>query len=536
MKKISLISVNQPIGTFYLSSINSLDLLKFVKFSRKSVDRNGFQRDVSKSRIKKILDYCDNPDATFPTAIILSVDSRTVNIEGDQMSYEEEKISAYVIDGQHRLLGIDKYNDKHNFDLPVVLMFDLSVEEEAYVFSIINSTQTKVSTSLLYDLFDVYETDSPQKTCHIIARTMNQDPESPFYNKLKMLGSKKGLYETLSQGTFAEHLLPMITKDHANDAKEIKKNFFKKRITLKYYDTIFRDLFINNSDNTIYKYLFDTFSALEDVFYLEWNSPDYIIAKSTGYGAIMRFINLCYKENESLDFLNYDNMKFSFLKFRIYLAIFQRDWTSTYFPSNAATQAKLAQEIYDSLSNKEVEILKNKKYTESDFSYFQTCNIEFVKNFNNISHEYKIPIYLIMQLSKSSNNYPFLINVTINENINFDISFKDEFNVICASLSMCFEGRMPLKSEENINENMKGFSEQNDTKVKLSDKDPNSIVWISRETIFGNTYITSQSDTLVDIFSDKLGIGREYSYIQLSSSELFTLYHYLLSMKNNFEE
>lgn len=77
-----------------------------------------------------------------------------------------------------------------DFNLPVVLMFNLTMEEKAYVFSIINSTQTKVSMSLIYDLFDLSKTRSFQKTAHEIARSLNKMNNSPFFNRLKMLGKK----------------------------------------------------------------------------------------------------------------------------------------------------------------------------------------------------------------------------------------------------------------------------------------------------------------------------------------------------------
>lgn len=69
-------------------------------------------------------------------------------------------------------------------------MIDLTEEEKAYIFSTINSNQTKVDKSLIYDLFDLSKTRSPFKTAHYIARNMNTETNSPFKNKLKMLGKK----------------------------------------------------------------------------------------------------------------------------------------------------------------------------------------------------------------------------------------------------------------------------------------------------------------------------------------------------------
>lgn len=74
------------------------------------------------------------------------------------------------------------------FELLVVLIFDLTEEEKAYIFSIINSKQIKVSMNLIYDLFELSEKRSPQKTVHEMARALNQKEAFPFHNRLKMLG------------------------------------------------------------------------------------------------------------------------------------------------------------------------------------------------------------------------------------------------------------------------------------------------------------------------------------------------------------
>ena len=93
----------------------------------------------------------------------------------------------------------------------VVVMFDLTEEEKAYIFSTINSNQTKVDKSLIYDLFELSKTRSPHKTCHEIARIMNSDKNSPFYGKLKMLGKKSDKTAILSQGTFVNYLCRLMS-------------------------------------------------------------------------------------------------------------------------------------------------------------------------------------------------------------------------------------------------------------------------------------------------------------------------------------
>ena len=218
MIELDYLLVTQPIGDFYLTSIKASVLLPLVGVERRSSSPSGIQRDLSKERVKEIAEYCKDPDATFPTSIIINILSEYVNIDFERkkiiIDNTQNSIVGHIIDGQHRLFGISESDNLEDFYLPVVIMFDLTQEQQAYVFSIINSKQTKVTKSLIYDLFDLAENRSPQKTAHVIARVLNKDPESPFYNRLKMLGKKEEgqVNATLSQGTFVSQLLRLISK------------------------------------------------------------------------------------------------------------------------------------------------------------------------------------------------------------------------------------------------------------------------------------------------------------------------------------
>ena len=78
--EINYIEINQPIGSFYLGKANSDDLLEYFFVNRRE-QNVGIQRDTSQKRIEEISLYCQDPDATFPTPIIIAVDSSEVNID-----------------------------------------------------------------------------------------------------------------------------------------------------------------------------------------------------------------------------------------------------------------------------------------------------------------------------------------------------------------------------------------------------------------------------------------------------------------------
>lgn len=305
INSIMLMEINQPIGSFYVGKIDSQKLLEISKVIRRK-NNIGTQRELQENRVKEIAKYCEDPDATFPTPVVLSIKSnesielRETTIKGIfEMQYDDHSQIAEILDGQHRLEGIKK-SKSFNTEMMIAVMFDLTEEEKAYVFSTINSNQKKVDKSLIYDLFDVSEERSPYKTCHEIARIMNSSEGSPFYNRLKMLGKKNGEMEFLSQGTFVTYLLRLITNTPQEDMIDIKN---KKKIK-ENNRFIFREYFAEEKDNIILKILLNYFGAVAEVFSEEWNSKEYILAKTTGYGALMKSLPKLYEEGKSVSDLS----------------------------------------------------------------------------------------------------------------------------------------------------------------------------------------------------------------------------------------
>lgn len=293
MTKIYLFEVTQPIGTFYYGKMNSNDLLKFSFPSQRNYE-GGVQRRLRQERLKDIAFYCEDPDATFPTPIILSID-----VDSDvglkrvkdyifefELDFDNNDLKAEILDGQHRLNGI-KQSGK-NFELPIVIMFNLTNEEKAYVFSTINSNQQKVDKSLIYDLFDLSKTRSPYKTCHELARLFNLKENSPFFGRLKMLEKRDNKMQSLSQGTFVRYVSTLISDNPQKDYIDIKNNIKlqndKPSCPLRYY-------FVTNQDEVIYLILSNCFTALKNVFPDEWDDPDsYILTKTVGFGAVIKFL------------------------------------------------------------------------------------------------------------------------------------------------------------------------------------------------------------------------------------------------------
>lgn len=337
--KIKYLEVNQPIGTFYLGKANSDDLINYFYVNRRE-QNIGIQRSTSKKRIEEISLYCQDPDATFPTPVIIAVDSKNVEFNKFEIETKPNSDRVFeVIDGQHRMEGIKLAKERYSFscELVVVLMFDLTEEEKAYIFSTINSNQAKVDKSLIYDLFELSQKRSPQKTSHYIARNMNSDKESAFYSRLKMLGKRSNGSETLSQGSFVFGLTNLISKTPQKDMIDLKRGEpLKDDPSLP-----FRNYFINDKDEVILRIMNNYFSAIETVFPEEWESSEYILAKTTGYLGLMKAFPIFYRDGIELGILTKEYFKTIFNTIKHCLEKDDCKLTSENFPSGETGQNKL---------------------------------------------------------------------------------------------------------------------------------------------------------------------------------------------------
>lgn len=340
--KIPFLKITQPIGSFYMTSIKASELIKIVRVIPRSESNDGVQRDLSVKRVSELADFCNDSDAAFPTAIIISVVS-DCNIKIDEecreFEIDENEYVGNVIDGQHRLAGLMKSGKADDFELPVVFMFDLTLEEEAYVFSVINSKQTTVSSSLIFDLFGLSSARSPQRTAHEIARALNMRKDSPFYERLKMLGKKEENQEnaTLSQGTFVKTLLSLICTPGEIELRPMLGGLDlapKKNMP-------FRRFYILKRDDIILKVLMNCFNAVKEVFPDHWANPNNnILWKSTGFGGIIKSLNdlimLGIKDKK----LTKDFFVDCFNNLNSYLEQEGRSLTSEFFPGGGEQQQR----------------------------------------------------------------------------------------------------------------------------------------------------------------------------------------------------
>lgn len=365
--------VQQNNQEFFTAIFSIRQVLTFTRYTERLIvgyDEDNFpiynpeiQRKVENIRVQKIADFLiDDPDALFPTNIVLSIpdavieklenlDDDYVNIKLMESVFDEVKkkdgdIHLTVIDGQHRIKGIEtaidrlevelsnvqavlrnsknkdlinklnylskRLEDLRNIELMVSFFIGPTLEFQAMVFSTINRTQKSVPQSLVYELFGLTTNDSPQKTALQIVLSLNSYEDSPFFNRIKLHGGKyeKNQNPPLTQAGMVKSLIDLICtnlreseRDRYRSRKELLKNINP--------DLCFRRYYASNEDSFIGDILFAYFTAVKNTFKDEtgvsyWSfekdtKPTNVLQTTVGYRALLDLLVDILKELKEED-------------------------------------------------------------------------------------------------------------------------------------------------------------------------------------------------------------------------------------------
>ncbi|EQB89739.1 hypothetical protein M918_19255 [Clostridium sp. BL8] len=312
------------------------------KLKKKGIEINasdeGVQRRIQISRINKIQQFLDeNDDSYFPTSVVLGVDIS--KYEGFEQSYLKMEsndfgeielphdITFQIVDGQHRLAGlfISDMVNKEDFEVSAVLLFNATKYTCAKVFADINGNQTPVNKSVIYDLFDLVNSTNSKsnkiKTLHMLCKKLNNDPESPLFHHIKMLGIGGG---AISQAFFIQSV-DEVLKSINFDISNIQSIYSHLFIYLKCFQRVFKKqwpvieskAFDDISDfNEYASYLSEVLN--KDIY----NNPNQFIdysnyvlkiqrsqlLKTNGFGSIMLLFPFVYNEVKEANYEKYFNI------------------------------------------------------------------------------------------------------------------------------------------------------------------------------------------------------------------------------------
>jgi DGQHR domain-containing protein len=319
-KQVRALRIRQPIGDIYLAAIDHRLLQKITHFDVRRVLRDqrdieaylGIQRPLNERRVEDLEKYVNFVDATFPTAVILAID------ESECVTYDEQKQEltlsnvrsgnekpdiafsnlCRVIDGQHRIAGLDNFSGE-NFEIMTAIFVGIDISDQAYIFATVNLEQTKVRKSLAFDLFELARTRSPYKTCHNVAVGLDKVKESPFYQRIKRLGTATPgrERETITQSTFVDALVRYISSEPKVDRDlllrgqklELANTDVSKRYCL-------RNLFIRGDDIAIARLIQNYFEGVRATWPQAWDDfgEGAMLNKTNGFRALMSIFGRAY--------------------------------------------------------------------------------------------------------------------------------------------------------------------------------------------------------------------------------------------------
>ncbi|MFJ8519451.1 DGQHR domain-containing protein [Lysinibacillus xylanilyticus] len=278
----------------YIEKLKSKD----IKF--KSRDKE-VQRRLTLGRVNEIKDFIENESESFlPNTVILSVDiTDEVEFENHYLEYEEneigyfnfdEKVEFMIVDGQHRLAGIFSAKEEllEEIEIPAVILFNTSISTAAKLFADINGKVKPVNRSLIYDLYqEIEDIDNQEyeliKKIHSICKKFYEDPTSPLFRQIKMLGIGSG---AISQAFFVDYV-----KKALKDAEMEDKNIQYIFEHLFYYFTAFQNKFPD--DWPIVRGKSHDYNKKHSEYVLKERKSQ--LVKTNGFGAIMLLFPLVYK-------------------------------------------------------------------------------------------------------------------------------------------------------------------------------------------------------------------------------------------------
>lgn len=185
----------------YIFSMKVKDLLPIYYVAVRGRDdiEGAVQRVLNKRRIGAIKSFILEGNMFFNSFILNWTDKNyPLAFENGNLQIARVPAAAQVIDGQHRLEGLKQAVEEKpeigEQSVTVVLVQNLSTTDAAKIFLNINAEQKPVPNSLVYDLFgEIKSKDYYIVRATDIAKRLHDEPDSPYYQCIKMPGAAQGV-------------------------------------------------------------------------------------------------------------------------------------------------------------------------------------------------------------------------------------------------------------------------------------------------------------------------------------------------------
>ncbi len=263
---VSAIEIHQAGTSFYIARFAAHDAVRLVSFVQRGpagtkrtrsriladhvwsalqqvpFEEKSYQREIKAAKIQDIVGYYEKIEEELPlipTPILLAA-KEPLRVEPGRplvtLQIPNEAGAFGIIDGQHRMLALKIYVDQHPdtpFDVPVVIFSGESVAHMVELFAVINSTQTRVPRSHIYDLTlerPKHLQEPGLADAYRVVRFLQEKEDSPLKGKIRMTGHGRGGW--VAQAPLVDELISLLedkrTRFHTwLDTPEKKGLFFR---------------------------------------------------------------------------------------------------------------------------------------------------------------------------------------------------------------------------------------------------------------------------------------------------------------------
>jgi len=302
-----------------------------LKEERELIVSKKYERIEKKERIEEIAEFLNKDEhALFPNTIIVTCELINTSLDyepgreedvlkllGDipaTLSFLEEpresgeqtflyvpyqKKSILIIDGQHRLRGLEEADPgvTDNYEMLVSFIVGLSWSVVAKLFYTINYTQKAVNKSLLYHLTGEFSPELDEITfMHETVRALNEVSQSPLFKRIKMLGT-------------VDYSLPVEDRKKMTISQAFLIDYLHSTISQSAINRIYPPIFLYYYQRRdkwrveIVRFLMKYFEAIKESRRKDWDSPEEsIICNTLGVGAFIRILHFLFVKMFVKDF------------------------------------------------------------------------------------------------------------------------------------------------------------------------------------------------------------------------------------------
>src|SRR5499427_1301519 len=251
--------IRQKDGMFYFVSFKASDILSRVRFTSRyyfegetieaeaerddpiakfigSIEKSekAFQRQLGRKKIRDIVNFFESAETqpAIPGTILLFSEDvlgfRRVPGYDNIGHLEDPKSGFLIIDGQHRLAGLNFYGARNpelldKIDVPCLIFDGKTADFAAEMFVIINSTQTRINRSHLVDLLDrISRYDEKTRLAAVLVKKLYEEDSSPLQYKINRLGGRSRQEKWILQAELFNEIKKLVDGHQKFFMKELR--------------------------------------------------------------------------------------------------------------------------------------------------------------------------------------------------------------------------------------------------------------------------------------------------------------------------